>query len=713
MPLQKINIAPGVNRENTRYTNTGRWWDMDRVRFRSGTAEALGGWVQLGANTFQGTARLLHNWMTLGSENLLAVGTNLKMYIERGQGFYDITPIRYTVTLTNPFTTTTAGSATINVVATLHGAITGDFVTFSGATTLDGIDALLLNAEFQVNVTGPNTFWFTAPAGCTLGGVNGGGSVTMAFQPNTGASVATAGTGWGSPVWGGTNTIPMGANPFTTVSAGSTLLHCFISGHGAGVGDWVTFSGVSAATFDGIVGSALNAQYQIVGVVSANIVSINAPTAATAGGVSGGGANSLAGLQGWGLAARSNLSNTNALRQWVGSNFGQDFIYSIRDGAIYYWTATGDIGVDLLTRGVALTSLPGASNAPTIAANILVTDDQHVVALGTNFIGATTQTPLLVRWCAQGNPLNWTPEITNTAGDMLLTAGSYIYAARKMRQENLIWTDTSLISMQFVGPPIVFSFTPLATNISIASPTAVAVAQNVAYWMGKDKFYKYDGQVQSLPSDVRKYVFGGMNTTQLGQVHAGTNEQFNEVTWWYCSTNSLVPDRYVTFNYVENLWTFGTMTRTAWLDSPLRTTPMGAGNDGKIYYHELGFDDGSTNPPTSLNSFIESADFEIGSGDKFTFISRIIPDVEFDGSTSAVPTVTLTLKSRNTPGSPFTQTSPNAVSQTAVIPFTQFTEFCYTRIRGRQMSFRLDCNTVGTTWQMGTPRYDGIEDGGR
>jgi hypothetical protein len=282
-----------------------------------------------------------------------------------------------------------------------------------------------------------------------------------------------------------------------------------------------------------------------------------------------------------------------------------------------------------------------------------------------------------------------------------------------MRQENLIWTDSAVISMQFVGPPVVFSFTTLADNISIASVTAVAVANNVAYWMGKDKFYSYNGQVQTLNCDLRKYVFGGMNLTQLSQVYAGTNAQFNEVTWFYCSTNALSPDSYVVFNYLENLWTFGTMPRTAWLDSPLRATPIAAGADGKLYYHEVGVDDGSTTPVSAIASFIESADFDIGDGQKFSFIERIIPDVDFSGSTAAVPALTLTLKARDTPGSNFLQTNARAVTQTSVIPFAQFTEMAWTRIRGRQLSFRLDSTAVGVTWQIGTPRIGIREDGER
>ena len=620
MPLQKLIIKPGVDRENTRYTNEGSWWDMSAVRFRSGTPQKIGGWVQLGISSFLGVARFLHNWVTIPGENLLAVGTNLKIYIERGQGYYDITPIRYITTVANPFTTGVSGSTTVTCYIAANGAITGDFVTFSGSTSVDGVLAATLNAEFQITVSNVNQFTFVATA-CSAGSITGGGAaVTAAFQPNTGLTIAVSGVGYGSGAWGG---------------------------------------------------------------------------------------------YGWGDASSGTGATSQSLRRWVGGNFGQDFICAIKDGGVFYWATSGLINTILTTRAVSLSSVAGASDAPTIADNILITDDQHVVTFGTNTRGTTVEDPLLIRWCAQGNPLNWTPAITNTAGDYRLSAGSYIYAVLKMRQENLIFTDTSCISMQFVGPPVVFSFTTLASQISIASPTAVAVASNVAYWMGKDKFYSYNGQVQTLPCTVRAYVFGGMNTTQLGQVYAGTNSQFNEVTWFYCSTGSLTPDRYVTFNYIENLWSFGAMTRTAWLDSPLRTSPIAAGDDSKLYYHENGFDDGSTTPVSAIPAFLESADIDIGDGENFSFVERIIPDVAFDGSTAAVPTVILTVMARNTPGGNFLQSQASNVAQTAVVPFAQFTEMCWIRVRGRQMVFRIESNTVGVTWQLGTPRVSVREDGSR
>jgi len=621
MPLQKLKFLPGVNRESTRYTSEGRWWDMSCVRFRSGTPEKLGGWVRLTQQLFLGVARLLHNWVTIGSENLLAIGTNLKFYIERGTALYDITPLRATFTgLVNPFTTGTAGSSIVTVTIVNHGAITGDFVTFSGASTVDGILAATLNAEFQVTVLTTSTFTITATP-CTAGGVTGGGTVAAAFQVNTGTSEAIVGVGYG------------------------------VGGYGLG---------------------------------------------------------------GYGLAASGSGLVTSGVRQWVADNFGQDLVLAIRDGGLYYWSTTGvAITTALATRAVPISSLVGASDAPTVADNLLVTDDEHVIVFGTNARGTATEDPLLVRWCAQGNPLVWTPLVTNTAGDQRLTAGSYIYAVKKMRQENLIWTDSALISMQFVGPPVVFSFTTLATTTSIASVNAVAVANNVAYWMGKDKFFVYNGQVQTLPCDVRKYVFQNLNTSQLAQVYAGANNAYNEVTWFYPSAASLVPDRYVTYNYVENLWTFGAMTRTTWLDTPLRPNIVATGNDGRLYYHEVGCDDNSTAPAQAIVSFLESADFDIGDGETFSFIERIIPDIAFDGSTAATPEVTLTLEARNTPGGNFLQTDAIATRQTATVPFSIFTEQAWTRIRGRQISFRIDGTQLGLAWQLGTPRISIREDGRR
>ena len=620
MPLQKLTFKPGVNRENTRYTNEGGWWDMSAVRFRSGTPEKIGGWVELSTHTFLGVARFLHNWITLASENLLAVGTNLKIYIERGGFYYDITPIRYTTgALTNPFYTTNASNI-IDVTIVAHGAGEGDFVTFSGTSAdVNGVLIATLNAEFQiVSITSVNSFTIQATT-ATGTGSGGGAAVVAAFQTNTGPVVSVTGTGWGVDTWGS---------------------------------------------------------------------------------------------NGWGKAATSGTGVvTSGMRQWVGGNFGQDLIFAVRDAGVFYWSANGPTATQLSLRGLALTTL--TADAPIVADNLFITPEEFVVAVGTNAIGSTTEDPMLIRWSAQGNYANWTPAVTNLSGDYRLSHGSYTYAAEVMRQENIIWTDSTVVSMQFVGPPVVFSFVTLATNTSIASTNAVVVANNIAYWMGKDKFYVYNGQVQTLPCTVRKYVFGNINMSQIEQVTAGGNAQYNEATWFYCSLNSTTIDKYVTYNYAEDIWTFGDMSRTAWLDSPLRDTPIAAATDGKLYYHEVGLDDGTTSPVSAINAYLESADFDIGDGEKFAFVERIIPDIEFDGSTDPTAQVVLTLQARSSPGTNFTQSNVRNVTQTAVLPFHQHTEQMWTRIRGRQMTLRIESTAVGVTWQLGTTRIGIREDGQR
>jgi hypothetical protein len=625
MPLQKLIFKPGVNRENTRYTNEGSWWLMDKVRFRSGTPEKIGGWTRLSTGVFQGVARFMHNWVTLGSENLLAVGTNLKVYLERGGLLSDITPIRYTVAQANPFTTTNL-STTVTVTTTaVHGAILGDFVTFSGAgmTDIGGITAASLKAEFQItSVPSTTTFTFTAPTAATSSAGPGGGTATIDFQVSVGPAVSVVGTGYGVGAYG-------------------------TGGYG------------EAATGAGVV--------------------------------------------------------TSGMRQWVGDNYGENLVFAVRDGGLYYWKAqTGGVSITtaLATRGTLLSAEVGAASVPTVADNLIVTEDQHVVLFGTNSYLGGGEDPLLVRWCDQGNIINWVPSATTTSGEQRLTSGSYIYAVAKMRQENLIWTDTALTSMQYVGLPVVFSFTPLATNISIASVNAVGIADNAAYWMGKDKFYVYNGTVQTLPCDVRKYVFGDMNRAQMGQVFAGTNSGFNEVTWHYVSSTATYPDRYVTYNYVERIWTFGTLDRSAWLDTPLRDYPVAAGLDNRLYYHESGVDDTSTTIPSGIHAYLESSDFDIGDGQTFSFVDQVIHDVDFEGSTAAVPAVTVTLAARDTPGSSFRAADSNSRTvQTSIANVTPFTEMSWVRVRGRQVTFRIESTDAGVAWQLGSPRIAVRQDG--
>ena len=634
MPLQPVKFQPGIDKENTRYTNKGRWWNMDKVRFRTGTPEKIGGWVKLSALTFLGTARYLWNWVTLGGENLLGLGTNLKMYLVRSATFYDITPVRLVLTHStspstdNCFTTTYPTTPTI-VTVTLagHGAITGDFVTFSGAVGFNGIPAGALNAQFQLTYLTANTFTIVTTA-ATSAGAGGGTGITATFQINTGPAYAVAGTGWGAVPYGGTGSPPTGW----------------------GVG-------------------------------------------ATSGGFAG------------------------SFRQWSGANFGQDFICCPRGGGIYYWSANGLIGTVLsqpaLTFQAAATalSIPYDTNTPIIGDFILVDDNEILIIVGANPLGQSYEDPMTIRWSDQGAPFTWTPDITNQAGDVRLTAGSYTVCAVKLRQENLVFTDSAVVSMQYIGPPLVYSFTTIATNLSIASSTCVAVAGTVAYWMGKGKFYIYNGSVAPLPCPMRKFIFDNINVQQYGQVYAGVNKQFNEVTWFYCSAASQTPDSYVTFNHVEDIWSYGTMQRSVWLDSGTQPSPIGAGLDNYLYYHEVGLDDGSAFPANPIDAYIESTDFEIGEGDQYSFISRIIPDVDFTGSTATVPSVTLTVKTVDNPGANVAQQQGNNIGQTATVPYNQFTSYAYIRLRGRQGLFRIESNQLGVQWQLGTPRLEIRADG--
>ena len=617
MPVTKMVFKPGLNQENTRYTNEGGWWVCDKIRFRSGQPEKIGGWVPNGSNRFAGVARFLHNWRTLNANDCMGVGTHVKFYIEVGATYYDITPIRSTTTLgNNPFLTGTAGSPVVTVTQTAHGALSGDYVTFSGTTgTIDGIPAAHFNQEFAIDVVNANSYRITLDMNCSAGGVSGGGAAVVAkLQIGVGKISAPESTGYGA------------------------------SGYGEG---------------------------------------------------------------GYGAPYVPDLYHQ--IRLWSAMNFGEDLVLSERNGAIYYWTAANG----LTTRAVNMTTLGGASDVPTVAVGAIVTPEEFIIAYGANPVGTSTQDTLTVRWCSQASPNMWTATALNTAGDLRLLSGSKIVTGRVTRHETLLWTDASLHSMQYVGAPVVYSAATVAENISIIGPNAVATANNVTYWMGDGKFYVYDGSVRTLPCDLRKFIFNNLNISQGYQVYAGTNEQFNEVIWFYPSLSSSSIDSYVVFNYSDNVWYFGTMARTAWLDSKVRQNIIGTGYDGAMYYHDIGFDDGSTQPFSAIDAFIESADFDIGDGNQFTFMDRIIPDIDFDGSTAALPTALFTIKARNFPGQVFMQEDDRSVLRTTTVPIDQYTQQAWVRIRGRQMVFRIESNQVGVAWQAGTQRFSYRTDGKR
>ena len=617
MTLKKLILKPGVDRENTRYVNEGKWYSCDKIRFRQGTPEKIGGWERISAETYLGVCRLLVQWATLGGEIFIGVGTHLKFYISNGGDYYDITPIRSSVTLNNPFDTVN-GDATVTVHDTAHGAITGDFVTFSGAAAVGG---LTLNNEYQVTVIDVDTYTIEASSNATSTVTGGGGAtVSAAYQINTGLDVEGALSGWGGGAWE---------------------------------------------------------------------------------------------LGTWGVGGTS----TTAIRVWSAGNFGESLVFGPRGGAVYYWDASSGLG----SRGVEISTLPGASDTPTIQNYLLVSDiNRFVLAFGANPIGSVQQDGMLVRWSDQEDVANWSPGATSQAGDLRLSRGSVIVAAIQTRQEVVTITDSAVYSIQYVGAPDFWAAQLLGDNISIASDRAAATASNVVYWMGIDKFYMYDGRVQTLNCDLRQYVFGGINASQNDQIFSGTVEAFNEVWWFYCSADSSTVDRYVVYNYVENGWYYGTLTRTAWVDSVFGQYPIAADpTNSNLLYHEIGTDDVSTGTPVAIESYIESAEFDIDDGDRFGFVWRILPDVTFRGSSAASPSVIMTLKPLQNSGSGYNDPlsvggqSSRTVTRTATIPVEAFTGQVNIRVRGRQMVMRVASTDLGVQWQLGAPRIDVKADGRR
>ena len=650
MPLKKIIFRSGLNRENTRYasetmgnpdSNTnvaGGWYDAEKVRFRSGSPEKIGGWARISTSTFIGFCRSLWNWVTLGGLNLMGVGTNAKFYIERDGAYNDITPLRATVNpmlgaqppgTGNPFTATLSSSI-ITVTDVAHGGSTDDYVTFSGAVGLGGVvTATVLNSNFKITVLTANTYTIDispvlANATDVSGSPGGGAAVIAYYEIQSSPPVQVPLAGWGGGSWG---------------------------------------------------------------------------TAA------------------WGVGGTSNTT----LRLWSQANFGEDLIFAYRGGVMYYWDATAG----LTTRGVPVTGLAGASNVPVIVNSVFVSDtSRFVFAFGANDYLSLTPTaldPMFIRWSDQESVVDWTPSPTNQAGSIRLSHGSTILAAVQARQEIVVFTDSTIYSLQYQGPPVVWGSQLLGDNISLQGPNAVAIASGVVYWMGVDKFYKYDGRVQTLRCDVREYIFSDINTSQNLQVFASTSEGFNEVWWFYCTAGSNTIDRYAVYNYGEDIWYYGTnLGRTAWNDSGLRSYPVAATYSNNLVNQEFGVDDDESGTPAPITSYIESSQFDIDDGHNFGFIWRVLPDVTFRNSSAAVtPQITLTLTpfqnsgtAANVPAST-ANTSTSTVARTSVAPVDEFTGQVYMRVRGRQITFRIESNTLGTQWQLGAPRIDIKPDGRR
>ena len=640
MPLQKLQFQPGINRETTSYTNEGGWFDGDKVRFRQGFPEKIGGWEKLGFKSFLGSCRALWPWRTLNLDSFLGVGTHLKYYIESGEGYYDVTPVRSTTAAGDVNFAATDGSSTLTVSDPSHGAVVNDFVTFSGAVSLGGnITADVLNQEYQIfEVVDSSTYKIEAREPSSLGDITDDGQ----YSPT-----------------------PVVANASDTGNGGASIVGVYqinvgldtsVTGNGWGAGAWARGSWGSSATVDLI---------------------------------------------------------TDTLRIWTHDNFGEDLLINVMNGGIYYWDASA---VNALTNpAVALSDLAGADLAPTIAKKVLVSDvDRHVIAFGCDPLdNIGQQDPLLIRFSDQENVTDWRPTTTNTAGDLRLGSGSKIVTAIETRQQILVFTDVSLHAMQYIGPPFTFGINMISENITIRSPIAVAAVEDTVYWMGKNEFYVYSGGVQTLPCSVRDYVFSDFNTVQAEKCFAAVNSSFSEIWWFYPSANSDNNDRYVVYNYLQNIWYYGNLTRTAWVDRGVNETPIAAGRDGYLYNHEVGFDDGSTTPASAIVSYIESSQFDIGEGDQFSFVRRLIPDLTFRNSTAETPTANFTLKARNFPGGAYLQNNSKAVEKTASVPVEQFTQDAHVRLRGRSVAIRVDSDVTGTGWRLGSPRIDVRSDGRR
>ena len=728
--LQKLQMRPGVNREGTTLTNEGGWFAGDKIRFRSGQVEKLGGWtldtgtVQATGTNYIGIARSLKNWVGLNGYNYLGIGTNQKIYVQQGlSGYlYDVTPIRVVSAAGAATFAATATLSTITVTQNAHGAQTGDYVTFTGAVSLGGnVTAAVLNlvGGYQVTYLTSNTYSITVGVVATSGDSGNGGASTVAtYQITSGNATYTSNVGWGAGGWGGLNT-----------GASST---------------------------------------------------------------------------GWGVAAPASQGIGSQLRLWSQANYGQNLVFNPRGGPIYYWVVDTNPNTYNVAQVISHTNTNtqngtqywyADASCPTLCNFVMVSDaSRFVIGFGTDTYGNGVQNPMLVSWSDQQNLLTWTPAVTNQAGNYTLSHGSQIVTAVQGRQEIVVFTDTALYSMQYIGTPYVWGFNILADNISIIGPNAAVSVNNVTYWMGKDKFFMYSGQVQTLPCTLREYVFQDINQTQGYQIFAGINEGFNEIWWFYCSSASNVIDKYVIYNHLEQTWYYGNLTRSAWADTPLRGFPTSAGyapvttttqavgltdttinvaskgnfptagvveigteriiytgststtltgcsrgaygttatvhSAGEtvtdigvvksgIIYHENGVNDGTANPPVPIYSYIQSSDFDIGDGHNFGFVWRIIPDISFNGSTTTAPAVTFTVLPRQNPGSgygtsdlPLVTSAQSYVGQ-STYDVQQFTQYAYCRIRGRQMSLIVSSNTTGVQWQLGNPRIDVKSDGRR
>lgn len=613
MPFQKLTFKPGITRDLTSLANEGGWYACEKVRFRLGFPEKIGGWVRTSANVFSGVARSLAAWYTLAGVALLCVGTHLKMYVAMGGAYYDITPLRDTITVAaNAFTTSNLSTmVTCNVTA--HAAAAGDYVVLSGAATaVGGVSAADLTGEFTVDtVIDADHFTIVVSTAASSGAT--GGNAQFDFQLHVGPALPTATYGWGSGGWG---------------------------------------SG------------------------------------------------------GWGLSAGS-----SPMRVWSQVPYGELLVFGQNGGPLYLFTPTVlSYGFD---RGVAVSTLPGAASVPLFQNAMAFSPSARILVLfGTNsYTGSGTLDPLLVRWADSDSVVSWAPAATNLAGEYRLPVGSKIMAVANARQDTFILTDSAAYLMQFIGAPYVFGFTQQADNVSVISEAAVASAAGTVYWMGIDKFYVYDGAVRTLECTIKNQIFSQLNPVQTAQTFAGTCERFNEIWWFFCTADNSMPDSYAVYNYEQKIWYYGTMTRTAWLDTPITLGPLAATAFNNLVVHETGVDDLSTASTQAIAASIQSADFDIGDGQNYAFVRELLPDINFDRSTVETPTVFMSVQGRQNPGGNVNQTPQMPVALTSSTPVSKWTDKLSIRIRARQMNIALQSTGVGVQWQLGTPRINVRPDG--
>jgi len=706
MPLQKVLLKPGVNRENTRYTNEGGWYESNNIRFRQGTPEKLGGWGRISSNTYTGVCRSLWNWTTLTGANLLGVGTSSKFFIEDTGAYYDITPIHTTTALAaNPFATVNTTTA-VTVTDNSYNPQVGDFVIFSGATTFNGVT---ISGEYEVKTVPTGTTYTITSATTATGTGSGGGSVAFAsYILHLGAAANASFAGWGGNAWSTGNWGGLGYASTSTLALWSQW----------NFGQDLVFGPKQGKLYYWDATPAVNLAVPTTVTISNATPAVVTLTANTTTPLVSGTAIMF---QTTGALPLSLVPYTvYYVTQVTSTTYKLSTTYANYVAGTFIATSTAGSGTHSLSpRGIAVADLPAASSVPLQQNIILVSDtSRFVFCFGANPFGSTTYDPMTIRWSDQESVVEWAPAITNQAGEVQLSRGSKIESVLQSRQEILVWTDAAIYSLQYLGPPYVWGNQLLSDNISIASMNAAAYGSGIAYWMGKDKFYKYDGRVQTLRCDLLRHIFNNINTSQFDQVFSGTNEGFTEVWWFYCSQGSTTIDKYVIYNYAEDIWYYGSMARSAWLDTALRDYPVAATYVNNLVYHEYGVDDGTAAPAVPIEASITSAQYDIGDGHNFAFVYRMIPDLTFRGSTSGTtPQVTMYLQGLNNSGSGITQTGNanvvNTGSAPSVIEVDEFTGQLYIRIRGRQMQMKITSNTLGTQWQLGAPRIDIRPDGRR